>query len=162
MNLGINIKNVIPSICLYNGNDRIKRKYNIIYTFKTHTLYRVLGVRCWCIVIKSNATIRGLKFQLTSFPICERRYWCVFETTTLIQGTGFVISLCWGRPKIGPPQFTRNTASVYVRQMQRGGKMPPPFIISDKSENSVSFILTTDNTDFRDYLACARQKVNCQ
>ena len=29
-------------------------------------------------------------------------------------------------------------------------------MFSDKSEKSVSFILTTDNTDFTDNLACAR------
>ena len=51
---------------------------------------------------------------------------CFLKTSSLIQGAGFVISLCRGLPKTGTHLFTRNATSVYVWQMQRGGKMPPP------------------------------------
>ena len=53
----------------------------------------VMGVRCWCIVIKLNAKICGRKFALTYSHFVNANIDVFLKTTALIQGTG-LLYLC--------------------------------------------------------------------
>ena len=99
--------------------DRVFASFpDLVYNF-----WLILNCVCW----HRSKIVVVFQERLSSFPIWESALFDVScKTTALIQGTGFVISLCRWLPKTRTHLFTRNTTSVYVRQMQRGGKMPPP------------------------------------